>query len=530
MSISEKCFNEVIELVEEYINELNAATVNNALNKRIDQDIEADEKDRVNFNNILKIKDRDERAKAYKDFKKKYDERNAIIDKRMDRYEAYAKRHPEFVGEAMEVLENLRNQIDKKVKAGEINLNKALELDKKIEDKMSPAKNTQEYSDELDKRAKKERLGDKAVAKSIRRNERKGACEALELAEAIINEVSLKKWKEAAANSIDKRKEDADNTSKAAEQSWDDYEEGSRKHPEEEDALYKRAWHNDIVAKKAEQKADHASDVLRIKAKGKSANKTIKAAKNSEIKRNDAYLQNTDPEKFDKLRNRMEKTDQLVMADPVKSRNEALIEEADHHANSKNPVVKITDKNYRVASGKSLPGPFNKNHVGQYIVYNKDTDASYLVTPDNWKKSKIKRDLERQGKFYEALEEAISALLEYTEADKKKAAKKVLDDRKREYLSKYANVLDAADIDGSENVPDGDMKDLERAEKRYEHAKKVANEALEETLKILELFDRPDLLNDIDTALGSPIKKTFQKAISSITAPKKEKKVKECKK
>ena len=89
---------------------------------------------------------------------------------------------------------------------------------------------------------------------------------------------------------------------------------------------------------------------------------------------------------------------------------EALIEEADHHANKKNPVVKITDKNYQVASGKSLPGPFNKNHVGQYIVYNKDTDASYLVTPDNWKKSKIKRDLESQGKFYEALEETLKFL------------------------------------------------------------------------------------------------------------------------
>ena len=128
---------------------------------------------------------------------------------------------------------------------------------------------------------------------------------------------------------------------------------------------------------------------------------------------------------------------------------EALIEEADYHANKKNPVVKITDKNYGVASGKSLPGPFNKNHVGQYIVYNKDTDASYLVTPDNWKKSKIKRDLERQGKFYEALEE---------------------------------------------------------------------------TLKILELFDRPDLLDDVDIALGSPVKKTFKKAIGSMIAPKKEKK------
>ena len=29
---------------------------------------------------------------------------------------------------------------------------------------------------------------------------------------------------------------------------------------------------------------------------------------------------------------------------------------------------------------------------------------SFIVTPDNWKKSKIKRDLEKQGKFYEALE------------------------------------------------------------------------------------------------------------------------------
>ena len=122
---------------------------------------------------------------------------------------------------------------------------------------------------------------------------------------------------------------------------------------------------------------------------------------------------------------------------------EALIEEADHHANKKNPVVKITDKNYQIASGKSLPGPFNKNHVGQYIVYNKDTDASYLVTPDNWKKSKIKKDLESQGKFYEALEE---------------------------------------------------------------------------TMKLLELFDRPDLLDDIDTLLGSPVKKTFKKVIQGVVS------------
>lgn len=89
---------------------------------------------------------------------------------------------------------------------------------------------------------------------------------------------------------------------------------------------------------------------------------------------------------------------------------EQLLSEEDFHARKGNPVVKITDKNYKVASGKSLPGPFNKNHIGQYIVYNKDTDASYLVTPDNWNKSKIKRDLERQGKVYEELIEILEAI------------------------------------------------------------------------------------------------------------------------
>lgn len=313
---------EALSLMEAVINELHPDTVNNALDKRTEQSIEADDKERDEFNNILKIKDRDERAKAYKEFKKKADDRFAKEDKKLDLYFNYAKRHPELV------KESLRDQIDKKVKAGEINLDKALKLDKKIEDKMSSEKNAQEYSDELDKRAKKERLGDKAVAKSIRRNERKSACEALELAEAIINEVSLKTWKEAAKNSIDKRKEAAENTAKAAEQSWDDYEEFSRKHPEEEDALYKRAWRNDIIAKKAEDRADHASDVLGIKAKGKSANKTIKAARNSETKRNDEYLQNLDPDKFNRLRTRMMKSDQLITADPVKSRAYESLEEA----------------------------------------------------------------------------------------------------------------------------------------------------------------------------------------------------------
>ena len=56
----------------------------------------------------------------------------------------------------------------------------------------------------------------------------------------------------------------------------------------------------------------------------------------------------------------------------------------------------------------------------------------------------------------------------------REAAKKVLPERKRKYLSKYADVLDAADEVGSENVPDGNLKDLERAEKRYKDAEEKA--------------------------------------------------------
>lgn len=62
-----------------------------------------------------------------------------------------------------------------------------------------------------------------------------------------------------------------------------------------------------------------------------------------------------------------------------------------NHSDEENPVVKITDKNYKSVSGKHLGGSFNKNQIGNYLVYNKDTDSSYLVTPDNWKKSKIKK-------------------------------------------------------------------------------------------------------------------------------------------
>ena len=268
--------------------------------------------------------------------------------------------------------------------------------------------------DQIAKNAKNlGKVEDSATAKAIRRNAQKADLkEAIEIMEAIINEVSIGKWKEAAASSLPKRQEGAEAAKAAAEKGCEEYDKVSREHPEDEPALYRLAQAKDEEAAKTEEKADHAYAVTRLQTHDKAdANKSIKAAKKVQDKREDEFGRN--PEKRTFLRSG--KANQLVAADPVKSRADEALEEAldllseltesEHCAHKKNPVVKITDKNYGVAHGKGLPGPFNKNHVGQYIVYNPETDASYLVSQDNWNKSKIKKDLEKQGKVFESFEE-----------------------------------------------------------------------------------------------------------------------------
>lgn len=80
----------------------------------------------------------------------------------------------------MPVRESLDDQIEKKFKKGEITLNKALELSKKIESKMSQAKNNEERADKIQKEANKKPTIERAVqqrqiGKSIRRNQKKNA-------------------------------------------------------------------------------------------------------------------------------------------------------------------------------------------------------------------------------------------------------------------------------------------------------------------------------------------------------------------
>ena len=149
--------------------------------------------------------------------------------------------------------------------------------------------------------------------------------EALEIMEAIINEVSIGKWKEAAASSLPKRQEEAEAAKAAAEKGWEEYDKVSREHPEDEPALYRLALANDEEAAKAEDKADHAYAVTRLQTHDKAnANKAIKTAKKVQDKREDEFGRN--PEKRTFLRSG--KANQLAAADPVKSRADEALEEA----------------------------------------------------------------------------------------------------------------------------------------------------------------------------------------------------------
>lgn len=179
---------------------------------------------------------------------------------------------------------------------------------------------------------------------------------------------------------------------------------------------------------------------------------------------------------------------------------EQLLAEADHHANKKNPVVKITDKNYGVASGKGLSGPFNKNHVGQYIVYNKDTDASYLVTPDNWKKSKIKKDLEAQGKFYEALEEAVE-LLEEEEAKKERKNNKQrvfrrMDDPEKNKIGVKKNYNRVIHNDSSSKDPYFNYVKIKGVKYRVNDRGQIG-EPIENNSKVFPMKEAIELLEEI---------------------------------
>lgn len=290
--------------------------------------------------------------------------------------------------------------------------------------------------------------------------------EALELMEAIINEVSVKRWKEAAANSLDKRKEAADTTAKNAEQTWDDYDRISRKHPEDEPQLYRLAQANDEVAGKAEDSADHAYAVTRLRTHDKAnANKAIKAARKVADKRDDEFNKKLDKRTF----LRMGKADQLVSADPVKSRTDeafSLMEQ----------IVDFADN-----------------------LFELDLEQKQNISPN--KVSRVKKD--KNGEKVEVVSVA-DELFPYEGDAKQQFNQKVL-----------AKINDM--IEGT-----GSLEDLiQFVRKGVAMKKQNAHEGLNEEKNIFgKETGRGDLLNDVDDALGSPVKKKLADIKAKMTGCK----------
>lgn len=159
---------------------------------------------------------------------------------------------------------------------------------------------------------------------------KKHVSEALELMEAIINEVSVGALARAAKNNLPKRAKEEASAITKFEKAQDNYEEMSKKHPEEEPALYRKLQADDAAGVKASNRAEHAEDIVNLKLPKNSkvsANKLFKAAHKVEGKREkeSENAVGTTPKNFVRKLDRSERADNIHFADPVKSRtNEAL--------------------------------------------------------------------------------------------------------------------------------------------------------------------------------------------------------------
>ena len=157
---------------------------------------------------------------------------------------------------------------------------------------------------------------------------------ALSLTEEIINEVSVGALARAVENNLPKRKKNEEVAIKAYKQAQNEYEKGSKESPEDEPALYKKLQCTDKAACKEFDKARDAENLkdLNLPKDSKvSANKLFNAAKKvnpERQKKTEETVKNTkgtkeDAKKFLNSLKRDNRSFDISLADPVKSRNEA---------------------------------------------------------------------------------------------------------------------------------------------------------------------------------------------------------------
>lgn len=465
---------EAMELMEDVINELHPDTVRNALHAHNKKTIDLEDKVNKRVGEIFKKhgiegntysaatpEDRKKAAETEKEIKE--DPEIKDLHKQQEKRAKKNKLYVNAIRKGREtVKENLEDQIEKKFKKGEISLDKAFELAKKVESKMSQDKNNQEREDKIQKEAWKigpnveKAAQQRQIGKAIRRNERKNAL-----------------------------------TFEALEEALNVLLEGRKEGESQED--FKHRIHHELVRaidKKAEEARDKSIEASKnYHETGKGKEEAIKAS-----------------EKHKKEHNKLAKLDDI---EPV--------------ANAYMEVEPLEDENKDgKAAQKSLDRHYDK------VLY-KPLKNKLNITRKALATEKFKNEaLEEAMKILEDLQSKIQAQPKEKRADLEAKFAKM---KQKEGKDMLQRILDRRKAMTKQEK--GQEKTEERTEKALRNYIAAGRdymdntpsmyefESLEEAIQLLsELFDRPDLLDDIDTTLGSPVKKTFKKIIS----PKKEKK------
>lgn len=338
---------EAQEILEEIINEVSNKTVERALNKS---------GDKVVLGLMGKI------PNDYKNIKQ-YKELSNLANKRAEKHGEKVEQDPDtgwhkhvkegFEG-AIEILEEIINEVSERTKidaykkranqsklVGDI----AKDTAKWYMDKgaYEPAIEVLKKADTAQKKEFKHRLNtmhhDKAFgqdaynkAEKELRDEwkaKKDVKEALELMEEIINEVSVGALARATENNFKKRQEAHKKSTENLKKAYDSYEEQSRKHPEDEPALYNAVSKLGSATRKEGEKASHANDLanLNLPRNSKvSANKLFGKADKTYTKRGKEVDKALDKGKgrgdkeFDAPMKKYSRAVDLAVADPVVSR------------------------------------------------------------------------------------------------------------------------------------------------------------------------------------------------------------------
>lgn len=417
--------------------------------------------------------------------------------------------------------------------------------------------------------------------------------EALEIMEEIINEVSLKKWKEAAKNSIEGREKEAAKSLEATDKGWQEYEKEARKHPEDEPQLFKLAQVNDAAAYKDKERAEHAAKVAYNAPDSKhSANKFLKAARNAEEFHMDKADYRKPAHKDEHYKKAMYARHQASM-DPVKSRTSEALEimeeilnvldeniynAIDDYVKDPEKKEKLSDKDHDIQQaddpdqkrfleknvhkisghGKEYQkhnGPYTADYpnTGVYVGMDSNKTVDHLMkiakskAEDRyWKRRAKNRKFEKKMNAKEALElmeqicDFADNLFELDYEEKQNISPNKVSRVKKGKNGEKVEVVSVADelfpyegdakqqfnqkvlakindmIEGT-----GSLEDLIQFVRKGVAAKKNANEGLDEEKNIFgKETGRGDLLNDIDTTLGSPVKKKLADIKAKMTGCK----------